>query len=725
MPGKDAQSLRVLKGGEDQELDLLQWATIFWEHRLWIGGVTGAIFVLAALYSFLARPIYSATATVYVQSQSRQPIGNISATGVNSWSEEQKFYNSQPDIIRSRAVMQEAVDRLNLKGHEAFKGSKDPAMLMKAMVSVDVVKDSALFKITITAPYKNDVALWANTVAEVYRDRAIRDALDYISKANDVMLAEAKKMQDEYVRQQTKVTTSLQAQGSYFPENQKDILDKRIEALELKLNEVSVKETEAAAVAYQMESWQSRGGDPLSLPAVAEDPSVQDLVKQYNEMGRDLSKLLVRYTSKHPEVMKKQEEMQALRDRISKQAEVVLGGYRNQLATLRSQKSNLQTELDSLKRQGLQFVEGASRDETLTTSGAAIKKYMDLLYNKMQEMNVGASLLSSNIRIVNPAVPPGGPVKPNKKLNLLLGLLAGLVLSMGSVVVYRYLDTTVKSVDDIEKGLGLNLLSMIPTLSEETKRPAVESFQTLRTALIYASQNQQKNVILVTSASPQEGKTSVLVNLAKTLAAAGDRVLIIDCDLRRPSLSQHFHEQGPKKGLTNYLADKEIRIEECITPGGHPNLYVLTSGPIPPNPPELFSMMRFKGILEIFKTCYTWVLLDSPPCLSITDAQILAGMSDLVVLVAQYSRTQKPLLQRALVTLKRLNAQVAGVVLNQVETYSSYYYDYYYYHHYFYATGEEPKRRPTGANTIGEWRTLFRLGSKKPKKRTQAHVDGV
>ena len=707
MPGKDTAFHRGFNAGEEPEFDFLQWGIILWDHRIWIGGMTAAILILTILYSFLARPIYSATVTVYVQSQARQPMGNTSTTTVSSWTEEQKFYNSQPEIIKSRAIMQETVDRLNLKDHEAFKGVKDPAMLMAAMVSVDVVKESALFQITVRSPYRDDVALWANTVAEVYKDRALRDALDYISKANDMMLAESKKMQDEYVRQQTKVTSSLEAQGSYFPENQKDILDKRIEALELKLNEVSVKETEAAAIAYQMESWQSRGGDPLSLPAVAQDPSVQDLVKQYNEMGRDLSKLLVKYTPKHPEVMKKQEEMQALRDRIAKQAEVVLGSYRNQLATLRSQKSNLQTELDSLKHQGLQFVEGASQGESLATSGAAIKKYMDLLYNKMQEMNVGASLLSSNIRIVNPAIPPSDPVQPNKRKNCLLGLLVGLMLSVGSVVAYRYLDTSVKSVDDIEKGLGLNLLSMVPNISDETEKAAVESFQSLRTALIFASQNLQKNVILVTSAGPQEGKTSVIVNLAKTLASAGDRVLLIDCDLRRPSLSQFFKEQGPKRGLTNYLADKDCRIEDCITPSDQPNLFVLTSGPIPPNPPELFSMKRFQEILGVFRTGYSWVLMDSPPCLSITDAQILAGMSDLVIIVAHYGKTKKPMLQRSLVTLKRINAQVAGVVLNQVETYSTYYYDYYYYHHYYYTTGEEPKR-PFGAAAMGEWRSLFK-----------------
>jgi polysaccharide biosynthesis transport protein len=696
-----------------QDLDLLHWVQILWDNRWWITGVTLAVVILVALYTFLATPIYSATSVVYVQTYSRQPMSGFNPTGASSWMEEQKFYNSQQQIMTSSAVMQEVVDRLKLQNHPGFQGSKNPAAILRGMTKVDNIRDSALFRITVMAPYRSDVALWANTIADVYQDRMLRDALDYISKANDVMLSEAKKMQDEYVRQQSTVTSTLAASGSYFPQNQKDILDKQIASINERLTEVSVKESEVAAVASQLEAWQRSGGDPLGVPAVAQDPSVQDLAKQYNELNRELGKLLSKYTPKHPEVLKKQDEIRALKERISQQAGVVLAGYRNQLAALRAEKANLAQEVDGARRQGLQFVEGASRGEALTTSSAAIKKYMDLLYDKMRELNVSASLLSSNVRLVEPAQMPNSPVKPNKRMNLLMGLLFGLMLSVGSIVAWQYLDTSVKSVEDLESRMGVPLLTMVPKFSEETRKVSAEAFQTLRTALVYASENQQNNVILITSASPKEGKTSVAANLAKTLAANGERVLLMDCDLRKPSIQRILKAPAGVKGLTNFLAERSGVIEDFILPGPQPNLFVLYSGPTPPNPPELFSMKRFSELLDRFKKEYSWVVIDSPPCLSISDAFILGSMANLAILVARYRKTQKPLLERILVTLERANVQVAGVVLNEVETRSSYYYDYYYYNHYYYSTGNEPQRLPWIVGRVGGWKDVFKMRRKK------------
>ncbi len=667
-------------------MDLLKWAHLLAEHRWFIIGVTGAIVIMAALYVFMATPLYSATVTVYVQSQGRQPLG-YNPTGSGSWMEEQKFYNSQEAVIRSEEVMQAVVDRLGLQNHRGFIGAKDPAQVLMGMVKVENVRESALFKITVTAPYKDDVAKWANAIAEAYRDKTLQDAMDYLRKANELMLGEAHKMQEEYIQQQTKMASSLQATGSYFPQNQKEILDKRIEALELKINDVGVKESEVSAMVSQLRSANTSGGGPVDIPGGPQDPSLQAMIQQYNTLRGELAKLSVKFTPKYPEV-------RDLRTRVQKQAQLILGTYENQLTALHTEYQNLEDQLAQVKQQGLAFVEGASHAEGLSSSGSAIKKYMDLLYDKMRELNVSASLLSSNVRIVDHALPPSAPVKPNKRMTLLMALMLGLMLSVGSVVAYQYLDTSVKSVEDIEVRLGLNLLSMVPQLKPETLRAGTEAFQTLRTALIYASQNQQNNVILVTSAAPKEGKTTVLANLAKVLAATGDRVIAMDCDLRRPALAFALMGDGScsRKGLSNYLAARESHSEEFIQSGPHPNLFFIGSGPIPPNPPELFSMKRFQALVKELRSKYQWVLLDSPPCLSITDAQILAGMADMVVLTARYRRTKLPLLERSALSLTRLGAKVAGVVLNGVDTQSSYYYDYYSVHHYYNAN-TEPKQQ--------------------------------
>lgn len=710
MPGTDANPVRP--AAVDQELDLQRWIHLFAEHRWWITGVTLVAVVLAMVYSFLKTPVYSATATIYVTSQSRQTVGNTPLVGATSWMEEQKFYNSQEQIIRSRSVMQEVVDSLGLKEHAAFRGVKDPARALMAMTKVETVRDSALFRITVLSTYRQDVAGWANKIAEVYAAQNIRHAVDYVRQANQEMQRQVLEMQEQYARQQQKYSNVLSETESYFPENQKEILDKRIEALELKLNEVRVRESELSAQIGQMQSWSSGGGNPLSIATVAQDLSVQDLARQYNEGERELNRLLTKFTPQHPEVQKKQRELQTIKDRIATQGQVVLSAYRNQYSALKAEEAQLNGELASLKRQGISFMESSSQSETLATSGSSIKKYIDLIYDKMRELDVASNLLNNNIRIVEPAIAPEVPVKPNKRMNFILALLFGLMVSTGSLVAQQYLDTRIRSVEDIEKELGQSLLTMIPSTSEETERSTLESFQTLRTALIYASQNKQKNALLITSANPREGKSTVALNLAGILASAGDRVLLMDCDLRRPSLHRKLkHSDVAGRGLTHYMANRESRLEDYLTQKS-PNLWLMFAGPIPPNPPELFSMKRFGELVARVKQEYDWVIIDSPPCLSITDAQILANHTDLVVMVARYKSTQKPLLERSLVTLERVGVQIAGVVLNDVNKQSSYYYDYHYANHYYYSTGSQPKRLPWLLGKRGDWKDVFKGGDR-------------
>jgi len=394
---------------------------------------------------------------------------------------------------------------------------------------------------------------------------------------------------------------------------------------------------------------------------------------------------------KHPDVLKKQAEIDSLNQKIRSQVLVVLNSYKNQLSGYRIEEGSLSAENLSAKREGVSFVESSSRTTSLETSITSIKNYMDILSSKMQELNVAASLVSNNIRIIDPAVPPWRPVSPNRKVNILFGLLLGLALSVGGVALVQVFDTRIKSTEDIEHRLGLNLLTMVPAMESQSQRASIEAYQTLRTALLYASQNKQKNVILVTSAGPKEGKSTVTLNLGSALASGGDRVLVMDCDLRRPTMHRKFKPEAAVKGLTHYMADKEAKPEDFIAPVGV-NLWILYSGPIPPNPPEIFSMKRFKELVEKMRQEFDWVLIDSPPALSLTDGQILASYSDLVLLVAKHKHTHVPLLQRTVITLERLKAQIAGVVMNYVDTSSSYYYDYYYSNSYYYTTGTSPKK---------------------------------
>lgn len=677
--------------GWSQEFDLVKWFFILLENRWWIIGLTTLTTVVALIYSFLATPIYQATATVYVQTYSRAPIGNQNIVGATSWTEELKFYNSQEAIIKSREVMQEVVERLQLQNHKAFKGVKDPARVLVGYVKVDQIKESALFLISVRAPYKDDVALWANTIAEVYRDQNLKSAMEYVSRANQIILEKIQEMQVNYAKLQQAYSSQISATQSYFPENQKQIIDEKIRNLETRINDLRVKENELRAVITQIEYVLNRGENPLTVKEISQDATVQSLNTQLVVLERELNNLLTKLKPKHPDVLKKQAEIESVNLKIKKQAEVILNSYKTQLNAILHESASLMEDIRRAKTEGVTFVESSARSTSLAKNLESIKNYMDLLYSKMQELNIAAGLLSNNIRILNPADPPTAPILPKRKVNILFGFFLGLFLSIGGIATVQIFDTRIKSTEDVEQGLGLNLLTMVPKIDVESQRASIEAYQTLRTALIYASQNKQQNVILITSASPREGKSSVAINLSSVLSAGGDRVLLMDCDLRRPAIHRKFKPEAAVRGLTHYMADKEARLEDFIVPVGV-NLWVMYSGPVPPNPPELFSMKRFKELIAKVKEEFDWVILDSPPALSITDAQILSSYSDLVLLVAKHKHTQKPLIKRTVVTLERLKAQIAGVVMNYVDTSSSYYYDYYYSSSYYYTTGTKPKK---------------------------------
>jgi capsular exopolysaccharide synthesis family protein len=220
-----------------------------------------------------------------------------------------------------------------------------------------------------------------------------------------------------------------------------------------------------------------------------------------------------------------------------------------------------------------------------------------------------------------------------------------------------------------------------------------EAYQTLRTALIFLSKNRERKIVLVTSTAPQEGKSSTTAELGRALAGAGDKVLLIDCDLRRPT--QHVHLGLTRdNGLTDFLAAPQpfLNWRAYVKPAGSENLHVVTCGPIPPNPPELLGSERFKRFLAEARDAYDWVLLDSPPAVSMSDATLLAGLVDLVLLVVRHNHTDRDLVLRTLQQFRRVGANVAGVILNNVDLSRAYEKEYAY-AGYYYAEGSKDSRR--------------------------------
>jgi polysaccharide biosynthesis transport protein len=345
------------------------------------------------------------------------------------------------------------------------------------------------------------------------------------------------------------------------------------------------------------------------------------------------------------------------------------------------------------------------------------------LLQKLKEATITAGLRSSNIRVVDPALAPGSPSRPQKARNIMLAFLIGLVGGVGLALFREYLDNTVKSPDDIEALTGLPSLAVVPAMpglnahqgrlsrrvrdggSQATsggrvellsyvqpKSQISEAFRALRTSLLLSQADHPPQVILVTSALPREGKTTAAVNLAVTLAQLGDRTLLMDSDLRKPGVRRALNLTiGKDVGLSSYLAGVSSLDEATIQHPTITNLSALTTGPVPPSPADLLSSHRMREAIAELRRRFKFIVIDSPPVMAATDAVILSALTDGVLLVVRSGETPKEAFTRTRDLLAAVKCRLLGVVLNAVDSSApDYYYSYRYYPYaYGYGYGED------------------------------------
>ncbi|HKX84718.1 MAG TPA: polysaccharide biosynthesis tyrosine autokinase [Pyrinomonadaceae bacterium] len=461
---------------------------------------------------------------------------------------------------------------------------------------------------------------------------------------------------------------------------------------------------------------------------------IRDIDKHIQEAETEKAELLVKYTPEYFKVKEKEERIASLKAAREKterevtkiidtdQAKLEKNAVGGALAVLRSQlesarKQEAQAQAVYEREAALANVQGQAVTE-LTTKKREIETNRTLLdqytqRQKEQELKI-ASGRPDNIKIAAHAVAPSEPFGPNRLRNIMVALIASLGAGIGLAFLMDYLDDSVKTSDDIGRHLGLPTLALIPhyfgsekkrlrlaaangngngagtaliTL-EERNSPMAEAYRHLRTSLLFSSAGKPPQSILVTSSQPSEGKTTTAINTAVTLAQSGADVVIVDCDLRRPRLHSYFELEN-SQGLTNYLSG-ERNTENLIKPCRDlPQLKVITSGPIPPNPAELLSSNEMKNLLQFLRGRYKHVVIDSPPAISFTDAAILSTQVDGVVLVAMAGKSSIHLMRRFKHRLANLGARIYGVVLNGIKA-DSYDYEYSGYYSYYSKPDDDP-----------------------------------
>ena len=306
------------------------------------------------------------------------------------------------------------------------------------------------------------------------------------------------------------------------------------------------------------------------------------------------------------------------------------------------------------------------------------------------------------VTIIDSAQVSAKPVRPNKPLNIALGIIIGLVVGVGLAFFIEYLDTSVKTIDDVERALQAPVLGVIPQnvglmLDEGAESPHAEAYRVLRTNILFSRKDDKLNSMAVVSAGAGEGKSTTVFNLASIFAQSGQRVIVVDSDLRRPTLHKMLHVTN-SIGLTNYLL-KQNTLEEVIQTTNNPSLDFLASGKLPSSSLGILSSAQMKDLISELKQRYDFVFFDSPPIMGVSDASILASEMDMTLQVIQYRRYPQPMNIRAKQLIEKVGGNLVGIVLNNINMSQdeSYYYYSGYYHDYYYRSSSEESDSASGA----------------------------
>ncbi len=406
----------------------------------------------------------------------------------------------------------------------------------------------------------------------------------------------------------------------------------------------------------------------------------------------------------YPKLTQINNQLKEIDAQVTSEMKKIASKVHGQYTTAMRRENMLREALEKQKQEANKLNESAIEYTLLKRDVETYRQLYEGLLQKLKEASVSAGLKSNNFRIVDSAHPPTGPIEPNVPRNLMFAVVLGLASGVGLAFLLEGLDNTVRTTEQAQVISGLPSLGMIPLGSKSaregpnpkrlviaTSKEAVElvtqvrpqsqmaeSYRALRTSLLLSNLGAPPKVIMVTSALPQEGKTTTSINTAVVLAQKGVRVLLIDADLRRPSIHKTLG-MGPHSGLSNVLTGS-IKLENAITSTTVlPNLFVLPAGTPPPNPAELLASANMRDVLAQLSEQYDHIVIDTPPCLSVTDAVVLSPRADAAVLVIRSGQTTKQALRRSRDILTQVNAKVVGVLLNAVDLSSP---DYYYYYEY-------------------------------------------
>lgn len=708
---------------DSEEIDFLSYWRILVKRRWTVLSALGIVLMTAIVATLLTTPVYRASVTMQIDRDTMQVV-EMGETQEESYDYE--YMATQFELLRSRALAQRVASDLGLTSQQQIDRLEVPSTFgrVRNLISAPAATEKsgeADGASNIQAQATSLIAGGLNA-SPVEGTKIARVSFESVDPKFAVRAANA--VADAYI------ATSLdRRRGSSI--YAKKYLEDRLAELKSKLEE-----SERSLVEFaQKEQIVSSGGDAGALSdqnlgalngALA--TATQDRIRTearwrhaqsssgvvlgeegqnsiYMALQEKRSALMVEYQDKlrlykpaYPLMQQLKGQIDEIDQQIAKELDSIKSAIRAQYLAAQEQERLLGEQMASVKVDALDLQGRSIQYNILKREVETNRQLYDGLLQRYKEIGVAAGVTNNNISVVDRAE-AALRVKPNVLRNLLLGLLFGLGLGVMLALGFEFLDDSIKSPDDIEKRLGLSVLGVIPFLKapltpakalEDPRSAFSESYRSVRTALQFSTDHGVPRCLLITSATPSEGKSTTALTLAKNFAQLGKRVLIIDADLRNPSLHRTL-DRDNTAGLSNYLAGAS-KATEVIRATDTPGLMFMPAGPLPPNPAELLMGPRMVSLISTASEKFDQVIIDGPPVMGLADAPILANISTAALLVVEAGETRISVAKNALKRLVSARAHVVGALLTKYSSQQAGQYGYGGYNYYSYGTQEEPKK---------------------------------
>ena len=732
-PSTVLAELRQAEAPASDEINLLDYWNILLKRRWTVLGLALLVMFAAFVHTLLTTPIFRAGATIQID---RETLNVVNVEGVtpqgasNDW----EFYETQYQLLRSRSLAERVASQLRLGADPAmrqqeqpspwsallgslFGGEKKPAAARSATaapveddrnyagvisggLTIEPVRDSRLVNILFDSPDPQFAARVANAVAEAFIATNLERRFDASSYAKGYLEDRLAQLKQKLEDSEKELVAFAQKEQILSATNNQTLIEQNLGELNS-----AVGQAQGARIRAEARWRQAQAAVGAALPAeMLEGSNIRPLQERRSTLQSAYQEKLRLYKPEYPEMKQLQAQIDEVNRQIGAEIQGIKATVKAEYDAALTQETLLREQLTQLKVETLDLQNRSIQYNILQREVATNRELYDGLLQRYKEIGVAGGVSSNNISIVDRAQVPGAAYKPNLRRNLMIGLLVGLFLGVLLALLLEYLDDTVKTPEDIEKKLRLVHLGVIPKLGKDIS-PAealtdvrsgfAEAYRSVRTALQFSTESGVPAVLVITSTQPGEGKSTTAKSLARNFALLGKRVLLVDADLRNPSLHRVF-DLDNSMGLSNCLSGA-AKPGQCIHRVDQAGISVMLSGPLPPNPAELLAGPRMISLLTQAQERFDQIIIDAPPVLGLADAPILGNLAKGTLLVVEAGRTRVGAVNTTIKRLLGARARLLGAVLTKFDAKSAGYgygyggYGYSSYHYYNYG-GAAPKK---------------------------------